>query len=47
MSRAFVHDHPDILQLEADVLYARPGAILVEHSPFFPGGGGQLADRGF
>lgn len=46
MSRAFVHDHPDILQLEADVLDARPGAILVEHSPFFPGGGGQLADRG-
>jgi misacylated tRNA(Ala) deacylase len=46
MSRAFTHDHPDILQLEADVLDARPGAILLEHSPFFPGGGGQLADRG-
>ncbi|MDH2385131.1 alanyl-tRNA editing protein [Bradyrhizobium sp. CER78] len=46
MSPAFTHDHPDILQLEADVLDARPGAILVERSPFFPGGGGQLADRG-
>ncbi|OKO75832.1 alanyl-tRNA editing protein [Bradyrhizobium sp. NAS96.2] len=46
MSAAFTHDHPDILQLEADVLDARPGAILVERSPFFPGGGGQLADRG-
>lgn len=46
MSRAFTHDHPDILQLEAEVLDTRPGAILVEHSPFFPGGGGQLADRG-
>ncbi|WP_407167074.1 alanyl-tRNA editing protein [Bradyrhizobium sp. ORS 111] len=46
MSRAFYHDYPDILQLEADVLDARPGAVLIERSPFFPGGGGQLADRG-
>ncbi|WP_050626082.1 alanyl-tRNA editing protein [Bradyrhizobium viridifuturi] len=46
MSHAFTHDHPDILQLEADVLDARPGAVLLERSPFFPGGGGQLADRG-
>ncbi|MCC8962654.1 alanyl-tRNA editing protein [Bradyrhizobium sp. Pear76] len=46
MSRAFTHDHPDILQLETDAIDARPGAILLEHSPFFPGGGGQLADRG-
>ncbi|MCC8978114.1 alanyl-tRNA editing protein [Bradyrhizobium acaciae] len=46
MSRALTHDHPDILQLETDVLDARPGAILLERSPFFPGGGGQLADRG-
>ncbi|TWB90539.1 Ala-tRNA(Pro) hydrolase [Bradyrhizobium macuxiense] len=46
MPRAFTHDHPDILQLETDVLDARPGAVLVERSPFFPGGGGQLADRG-
>jgi len=46
MSPAFTHDHPDILQLEADVLDARPGAVLLERSPFFPGGGGQLADRG-
>ena len=46
MSRAFYHDHPNILQLEAEVLDVRPGAVLVERSPFFPGGGGQLADRG-
>jgi misacylated tRNA(Ala) deacylase len=25
---------------------ARPGAVLLEQSPFHPGGGGQLADRG-
>jgi misacylated tRNA(Ala) deacylase len=37
---------PHALSLEARVLYARPGAILVDRSPFFPGGGGQLADRG-
>ncbi|WP_249147732.1 alanyl-tRNA editing protein [Bradyrhizobium jicamae] len=46
MSRAFYLDHPDILQLEAEVLDVRPGAVLVARSPFFPGGGGQLADRG-
>lgn len=46
MSRAFYHDHPDVLQLEAEMLDVRPGAVLVEHSPFFPGGGGQLPDRG-
>lgn len=46
MARAFYHDHPDILQLEAEVLDVRPGAVLVERSPFFPGGGGQLADQG-
>lgn len=25
---------------------ARPGAVVLEQSPFHPGGGGQLADRG-
>ena len=28
------------------VLEARPGAVRLEHTPFHPGGGGQLADRG-
>ncbi|WP_201456053.1 hypothetical protein [Bradyrhizobium macuxiense] len=37
MSRAFYHDHPDVLQLETEVLDVRPGAVLVERSPFFPG----------
>jgi misacylated tRNA(Ala) deacylase len=34
-----------LYEREAEVLDARPGAVLVA-SPFFPGGGGQLADRG-
>ena len=35
-----------MLELEAHVLDARPGAFLPDISPFFPGGGGQMADRG-
>lgn len=46
MTRAFYHDHPDTLVLEARVLDARPGAVRLDRSPFFPGGGGQLADKG-
>lgn len=42
----FWHTHPNILGLEATVVDARPGAVRVDRSPFFPGGGGQLADRG-
>ena len=46
MARYFCQDRPDVLQLEAQILEVRPGAVLVARSPFFPGGGGQLADRG-
>ncbi len=46
MQRAFYHEHPDRLSLETDVLESRPGRLLLARSPFFPGGGGQLADRG-
>lgn len=34
-----------ILELEAEVVDARPGAVLLAQSPGFPGGGGQLPDR--
>jgi misacylated tRNA(Ala) deacylase len=44
--RYFCHDHPDVLRLETRVIDARPGAVVLEASPFHPGGGGQLADRG-
>jgi len=46
MPRYFCQDHPDQLELETTVLATRPGAVLLGQSPFFPGGGGQLADRG-
>jgi len=46
MSHSFYHDHPDILSLETSVVDAQPGRIALAQSPFFAGGGGQLADRG-
>src|SRR5687767_4494543 len=46
MSRYFCHDHPDVLSLETAIVDARPGAIVLARSPYHPGGGGQLPDRG-
>ena len=46
MSRYFCHEHPDVLTLETRVIDARPGAVALAQSPFHPGGGGQLTDRG-
>jgi misacylated tRNA(Ala) deacylase len=46
MTRYYCHEHPDVLTLETRVVDARPGAVLLEDTPFYPGGGGQLADRG-
>jgi misacylated tRNA(Ala) deacylase len=45
-SRSFYHLHPETLEIETQVLDARPGRVLLAESPFFPGGGGQLHDRG-
>jgi misacylated tRNA(Ala) deacylase len=44
--RPYAVDHPHQHELEIDVLGARPGAVLLARSPFYPGGGGQLPDRG-
>jgi misacylated tRNA(Ala) deacylase len=46
MTRYFCHEHPDVLILETRVLDARPGRVVLAQSPFHPGGGGQLPDRG-
>jgi len=46
VSRYLCHDHPDVLSVETHVIDARPGAVVLDQSPFHPGGGGQLADRG-
>ena len=41
----YCHDHPDTLSLDTAVADARPGRIVLADTPFYPGGGGQLADR--
>ena len=46
MSRYYCHEYPDVLVLETQVIDTRPGGVLLAQSPFHPGGGGQLADRG-
>ena len=42
----FCHEHPDTLTVQTTVADALPGRVALEQSPFYPGGGGQLADRG-
>lgn len=42
----FCHEQPDILVVETEIVDARPGKVALGQSPFYPGGGGQLADRG-
>src|ERR1700730_18868183 len=46
MARLFCHDHPETFVVETEIVDARPGRVLLAQSPFYPGGGGQLADRG-
>ena len=42
----YCHDHPETLTLETEVADVRPGKIALADTPFYPGGGGQLADHG-
>ncbi|CAL78918.1 putative alanyl-tRNA synthetase related protein [Bradyrhizobium sp. ORS 278] len=46
LARPFAVDHPDVLELDTTALNVRHGAVLLSRSPFYPGGGGQLPDRG-
>lgn len=46
MCRYYCQEHPYTYELTSKILAREAGRILVDHSPFFPGGGGQLADRG-
>jgi misacylated tRNA(Ala) deacylase len=42
----FCHEQPETLVVETEIADARPGKVVLATSPFYPGGGGQLADRG-
>ncbi len=44
MARYLCHDQPDLLEFEAVVIDARPGAVVLDRSAFYPGGGGQPPD---
>src|SRR5438445_672631 len=46
MSRYLCHDRPEQMSFETEIVAAEPGAVLLAESLFYPGGGGQLADRG-
>jgi misacylated tRNA(Ala) deacylase len=46
MSPYLCHAQPDCFSFEAHVVARRPNAVLLDRSFFYPGGGGQLADRG-
>jgi misacylated tRNA(Ala) deacylase len=46
MAASFYHQNPDTLTLATRIADVRPGRVLLERSPFYPGGGGQLADHG-
>ena len=42
----YCHEHPDALVVQTTVTAAVPGKVALAETPFYPGGGGQLADRG-
>lgn len=45
MARYLCQDDPHSLAVEAKVLDARPGAVLLDRTSAYPGGGGQLANK--
>ena len=45
-SRFLCHEAPELHEFQAAVLDARPGAVALSRSAFYPGGGGQPPDHG-
>ncbi|WP_282608814.1 alanyl-tRNA editing protein [Pelagibius sp. Alg239-R121] len=46
MSQYLCHEDPTLFDVECNVIKAEPGRVLLSGSSFYPGGGGQPADRG-
>ncbi len=46
MAHLYCHQHPDVLVLATRIVNAVPGKVLLEETPFYPGGGGQPPDLG-
>ena len=46
MSQYLCHESPDLLEVETEVVKAEAGRVLLSRSSYYPGGGGQPADRG-
>jgi misacylated tRNA(Ala) deacylase len=46
MALYYCHANPEVMSLETEVVEARPGAVRLAATPFYPGGGGQLPDQG-
>lgn len=45
MSIYLCHEQPELLEFAAEIVAARPGAVLLSRSALHPGGGGQVSDR--
>lgn len=46
MSRYLCHEDPHVREFSTHIVAAEPHRVLLARSYFYPGGGGQLADRG-